>query len=277
MASGDLATLPDARAWCGVTGNVNADDDLLRRLISAASRIILAYLARETVALRSATERYDGNGRERLLLRCWPAHSITSLSIDGAVIAAASLASASPSGHALESWSGFPPGTRQRVDLFGGNLFSKGRQNVAITYLTGYGIVGEAATIPSDGKVTVAVPHGPWASDFGVTFATGAPMVAVAAGSTPSAGQYAIAADTPGQYQFAVADATAAVLISYGYVPHDLYQACVELVAERYKYKDRIGQASKALGGQETASFSLKDLSDAIRMMLNPYRNVVPG
>jgi hypothetical protein len=276
MASSDLATLPDARLWCGGTGNITADDDLLKRLISSASRIILSYLARDTIALRSVAERYDGQDRERLLLRGWPVLSVTSLSIDGVAIAAANLANNSPSGHALESWNGAPPGSRQRVDLFGGNTFCRGRQNVAIIYVAGYGVIGEAATIPTDGKVTVAAPHGPWASDFAVTFANGTPLSAVASSATPSAGHYAIAADTPGQYQFATADASQGVLISYGYTPHDLYQACVELVGERYKYKDRIGTASKTLGGQETVSFSLKDLSDAIRLMLNPYRNVVP-
>ena len=49
-------------------------------------------------------------------------------------------------------------------------------------------------------------------------------------------------------------------------------QACIEIVAERYRYRSRIGQVSQSLGGQETASYKLDALTDVIKTRLNPYR-----
>ena len=70
------------------------------------------------------------------------------------------------------------------------------------------------------------------------------------------------------------------VVVSYraGYrtIPPDLAQACIELVAQRYRERTRIGEASKSLGGGETVSFSQKDMNDATRAILAQYRAVVP-
>ena len=58
--------------------------------------------------------------------------------------------------------------------------------------------------------------------------------------------------------------------------PADLEQACIELVALRYKERDRIGQVSKSLGDGQTVSFWLKDMPDSVRTVLNAYRKVAP-
>jgi len=274
MSPSDLCTLADARAWCGVSGNAQVDDILIGRLISAISRTICGYINRPSVLPRTVTERRDGNSRTRMMLRHWPVSSLSGLSIDGAATPAAT-PGASPSGWLLDPWDGMPPGRPQSIDLFGYG-FGCGRQSVALTYVAGYLVSAEPQTIPADGAITVAAPFGPWASDMGVTLATGAVLTAVATGATPTAGQYALLGDSPGKYQFATADAGHALLISYGFIPFDLYQACAEQVAERYAYKSRIGHVSKSLGGQETMSYSLKDMNDATKMMLNPFRNVVP-
>ena len=65
------------------------------------------------------------------------------------------------------------------------------------------------------------------------------------------------------------------MLISYGYVPADLRQACIETVGERFRAKDRIGIQSKTLASQETITYSAKDLSAPIKMMLSYYARVV--
>ena len=62
----------------------------------------------------------------------------------------------------------------------------------------------------------------------------------------------------------------------YAEVPPDVAQATIELVGERFRTRERIGQASKTLGGQETTTFSLKSMNDAIAAMLAPYRRVIP-
>ena len=65
--------------------------------------------------------------------------------------------------------------------------------------------------------------------------------------------------------------------ISYGFIPAAINNACIEWVAERYRYRTRIGQSAQTVAGQQTASYSLKDIPDFIRASLDPYRSVVVG
>lgn len=60
----------------------------------------------------------------------------------------------------------------------------------------------------------------------------------------------------------------------YASVPPEIEQACLELVALRYKERDRIGHQSKALAG-ETVAFIVKDMPDSVRTILNNYRKVI--
>ncbi|MEN6630534.1 MAG: head-tail connector protein [Sulfuricella sp.] len=57
--------------------------------------------------------------------------------------------------------------------------------------------------------------------------------------------------------------------------PPEIEQACLELMAVRYKERDRIGQVSKSIGG-ETITFSQKDFPDPVRTILNNYKKDVP-
>jgi Phage gp6-like head-tail connector protein len=70
------------------------------------------------------------------------------------------------------------------------------------------------------------------------------------------------------------------VVVSYtaGYVvtPPEVAQACIELVAQRYKERGRIGEMSKSLGGGETVTFSQQDMSADIKTLLGRYRAVAP-
>ncbi|WP_053074270.1 head-tail connector protein [Chromobacterium sp. LK1] len=69
------------------------------------------------------------------------------------------------------------------------------------------------------------------------------------------------------------------VLITYqaGYdtTPPDIEQACIDLVALRFKERDRIGHQSKSMAG-ETVTFYIGELSPAARGVLTQYRKVVP-
>jgi hypothetical protein len=62
----------------------------------------------------------------------------------------------------------------------------------------------------------------------------------------------------------------------YAATPPDIAQACIELVALRYRERTRIGEISKAIGGSETVSFSQKDMSASILTLLQQYRVVAP-
>lgn len=77
-------------------------------------------------------------------------------------------------------------------------------------------------------------------------------------------------------YQFSSADAGASVLLNYGYIPSDLQDTCNELVSERYKYSQRIGERTHSLGGNETVAYDTTRMTPLIAGMLQPYRMVLP-
>lgn len=58
-------------------------------------------------------------------------------------------------------------------------------------------------------------------------------------------------------------------------IPSDLEQACIELVGQRYRDRDRIGLSSKGMAG-ETTAFIQKDMPDSVRTALKPYRRILP-
>jgi hypothetical protein len=141
-----------------------------------------------------------------------------------------------------------------------------------VAYKAGFAVQGEVQTVPSSSAYTVTAnaPFGAWGADQGVTYANGTALTQVS--GNPAVGQYSVSA---GIYTFNSADANAAVLISYSYVPSDIGHAAMEMVGERYRYKNRIGEVSKSLGGQETVSFSQKNMPDFIATLLQPYKRVI--
>jgi len=62
-----------------------------------------------------------------------------------------------------------------------------------------------------------------------------------------------------------------------GYVttPKDLEQACIEVVALRFKERDRIGHQSKSIGG-ETVTFITAEAPKSVLATLGWYKKVVP-
>jgi hypothetical protein len=58
-------------------------------------------------------------------------------------------------------------------------------------------------------------------------------------------------------------------------VPPEIEQACIELVGQRFRDKDRIGLASKGVGG-ETTAFLVKDMPDSCRTILDTYKRILP-
>jgi hypothetical protein len=280
MAASDLAVLADVKTWLsGSSGIGTSDDSLLARLITDVSGAIASYLGRPALMPRAYVERIDGNGKTRLYLRHYPVLQMTSLTIDNFAVPARVLpvtGTAHGKGYLLEPWDGLPPGRPQALDVFHA-AFHNGRQNVTIAYNAGYAVEGESATVPAAPgpyTVTALAPFGPWASDAGVVYSSGADSgtALTPVGGTPSAGQYNV---TSGAYSFAAADAGAAVSISYGFIPAAINNACIEWVAERYRYRTRIGQSAQSVSGQLTSSYSLKDMPDFVRASLDPYRAVV--
>jgi hypothetical protein len=262
----NLTSLSATKAWLDVTST--DDEKLLTRLIGAASRAIHAYLQRPNLFQHACNETYDGPGGCRLMLRQWPVLSVSAVTVDTTSVPASS--AFGQSGYRLEAWDGDTPGSPQCLDLSGYN-FWRGLGNIAVSYTAGYAVENEPWTVPGRPyQVTVTAPFGSWAVDQGVT-ANGVAMTSVT--TEPTASQYRV---IDGVYTFAAADTGKNVLISYSFVPADIEQACLELVGERYRTKDRIGEKSKSLGGQETISYSTAAMGDHVKMLLHPYRKVVP-
>jgi Phage gp6-like head-tail connector protein len=61
----------------------------------------------------------------------------------------------------------------------------------------------------------------------------------------------------------------------YAAIPPDLAQACIELVAQRYRERTRTGEVSRRIG-TEVVRYSQLDMSAAIKTLIQQYRLVAP-
>lgn len=255
---GDLTRLAQVREWLSGQAALSTDNDaLLKRLISSASVFALGYINRG-IAVASYDEWYDSGGVNFLSLRQWPIRTVTSIQFAGCEITQPA------SGNPLTNgWLVSPP-TRLEVR---GRHFPRGRSTVRVQYSAGYSTEGEAQAVPASGSPVVTT-NLCWLGDLGVKLADGTALVAVT--GAPGAGQYSV---DEGIYTFNVAQAGAAVSISYSSVPPDLEQAIIELVGERFRQKDRIGLNSQSLAQGETVNYLVKDMSENVRLTLERYQN----
>lgn len=274
MAASDLTTFSAVNAWLG--GNQSASTAQISGLITSISRAIYSGLQRPNILPMSYTDTVNGTDFRagRLLLKAWPVISFTSLYVDGALISPAPPLPMAPVGTygigwVLEAVDPSPPGRPQSLYMRGGG-FWRGVQNVVASYSAGYQ-VSETQTI-AGGTLTAIQPYGAWASDQGVVYATsGTALTKVA--SAPAQGQYSVT--TAGVYTFNSADNGASVVMSYGYLPADLAQACIEWVALRFTSQKSIGVKSQSLGGQETISYDTGPIPQFVMAAIQPYKRVV--
>jgi hypothetical protein len=79
-------------------------------------------------------------------------------------------------------------------------------------------------------------------------------------------------------YVFTRRPQNVAITYTAGYrvIPPDIAQACVDLVCLRYRERSRIGEVSRATGGTETVTYSQRDMSEHVRLLLSQYRLVTP-
>lgn len=284
LASGDLTTLSTAIAYVGDTPSAS----ILSGLITRISRMLLAELNRSCILPRTYNDAFSGSGTRQLILPNWPVLSIASVYVDGALATEASplivngvvAPFTTASGWTFPTWNGVPPGEPAVVVATGWPRFGFGLSNIGLTYRAGYEVDGEAATIPgTPWRVTPTQPYGIWASDEGVTYADGTALVAITSG-TPTVGHYV--PPDPGlptprnYYQFAEDDEDADVLLTYGFIPADLEQAVLELIADRYAYRRRAGIRSQMLASQETIVYDNTGLSAFVDATLSGYKSVLP-
>ncbi len=103
-----------------------------------------------------------------------------------------------------------------------------------------------------------------------------------AGAASPGYGQAGYSFDRLGLYLGAgavfprgVQNVSVAYTAGFASVPADLEQACISTVALRYKERDRVGYASKSIGG-ETVAFTIRDFPPDALTSLRNYVKVVP-
>lgn len=289
-----LTTLANVKQYIyGAGQTATTDDKYLQQTLNQLSGAILDYIQRPVLFKKQYTERRDGVGNTSMTLRNYPVLSVSSLTVAGSLTGSYGFASGTQTipaassigqaGYIIDLWDGTIADNPHRITL-NGYCFPRGKNNVQVVYTAGYSLT-ESYTISSAttssgaaglDKYTALQPYGTWGQDDGVVYASSGSSLTSLPSSTssvPTAGQYVV---TNGVYQFSGADNGLAVNISYSYIPSALEQACIQWVAERYSYKSRIGQRSKSLGGNETASYDLKAMPDFVALMVNPYRLWMP-
>lgn len=292
LLSGDLTTPQRAAIWMANAPTIPSP--ILSQLITSMTALIYSKLNRARLYSQTFTRVFDGLGNMQIILPDWPVTSISAVQQGQALVSPSVLptpGSSQPSGtnpgygYRYVPWTGNLPGDPTVLEFVGGYFYVK-PQNVKVTYQAGYLIENEAAVVPiTPFQITVQQPMGVWSRDNGVTYANGTPLVPVK--TITAIGQYIPPTDaTPGQYTFGAADTAADVLISYSFVPADLEEACIQMVAERYSYRSRIGEISKSLGGQETIRFSrgnsgppwgkTSSLPPEVMDLIWPYISVIP-
>ena len=290
LFAGDLTTPQRVATW--MAGAPNLPSPVLSQLIGSMTGLIYGKLSRSRVYSHTHTRYFNGVGNMQLVLPDYPVTSISSVQIGQAVIQPSVVplaGAAQPSGtnpcygYTFTPWNGGLPGANAVLEFRGG-YFPVGVQNVQVVYTAGYLIQAEAWTVPSTSpyQITVLQPEGIWSRDNGVTYANGTPLQAVSTITGP--GQYIIGPDsTPGLYTFGAADAGAAILISYSFIPAPLEEACIQMVNERYSYRSRIGEVSKSLGGQESVRFlrggrntGNNSLPPEVMDLISDYISVLP-
>ena len=260
-------------------------DTVLRALITRISAHIRAILNRNVLVPRTYVQQFSGQSTRQLVLPEYPLLVLTSLVIDGVTVSIAPQPGpdiTSSFGYRFQPWNGVPPGMPGVLDLTGLS-FIRGLQNVVATYTAGYQVTAEAQTVPAgpSPSITPFAPYGSWATDQGVVNATTGVAFTATSSGTPTVGQYQPPApdiDTPrSTYLFNTADANTPVLLSYGFIPADLEQVAIEIIAERAAYRSRVGMHSQSLAGQETMAFyDTSGIPAYAAEMLRPYESVLP-
>lgn len=270
----DLCTLDDVKDWLSIK-NSTACDSILARGISATSADFLRECKRlDLTPARDYTERYVGDGTDRLVLRHWPINDITTLTVDGSAVTES--ADLIADGYYFDADA--DPETRSSLILIG-SVFTQDRP-VIITYNAGYGLAAvtdELATVPAaPGPYAFKVADSVnFAYTTKVKYHGGADLVKVV--GAPAAGQYAVATD--GTITVHSSDAEASLDVSYARLgaPADVRQAVIEWVAYKYRGREFIGQTSKNLNQGETVSFQQVDAPDSVKAVIERYKRHVPS
>lgn len=120
-----LTTIDNVRAYLAFSKPDTATDELLERLIDAASEFVEQWLGR-TVLSAQIVEYHSGGNKDAIILKQAPITSVTSVVLDGRVLPAA-VEPADVGWMLVDNWLVYQHG-----------LFGRGRKNLVVTYEAGY-------------------------------------------------------------------------------------------------------------------------------------------
>jgi len=139
MAAGDLVTLPQAEAWLGVTSDPL---NIIASLISACSTQIQNWIGYQ-IATAAYIRIFNGIGGRTILLPDRPVNTVTSVTVDGISIPQA-IVPTTPGFLNDNKFCYMTRGGRWSNGQFSCDQFTRGVQNVVISYTAGY------STVPTD-------------------------------------------------------------------------------------------------------------------------------
>lgn len=125
MATGDLCTVSDVKAFLDIPAGTTTNDALLQTLVTNASSFVNNMVNRNLLSA-SYTETRNGVGGDRLPFREYPVTAVASVAIDGRAIQP----STSPEG--------FGYVFDDTMLYLRCGIFPRGVQNVVIQYTAGY-------------------------------------------------------------------------------------------------------------------------------------------
>lgn len=117
-----LVSLADVKNHLNIKAENTDNDGELQDAIDTASDVVESIVG--SLARRTVTETYSGNGTPGLALRRPPVISVTSVTVEGAVL--------DPSGYSLSD-----AGVLYRVSGYTDLLWPRGRNNIAVAYVVG--------------------------------------------------------------------------------------------------------------------------------------------
>lgn len=267
MASSLLTSLDAVKAELSTDQDFSADNQVLLKKIAAKSAQFRRLTSRH-VTLKTFTETIDGNDeriRRRVELSPWvsgtslggsyssvgaagyafnlaerPVVTLRSLTVDGISIPQAQ------NSNQPSQVDGWVLRDKYRVELVGQTYcFTRGLQNIVVSYDAGHIVEGEEQVIPNSGQLSTDES---FIADASMTFEDGTPMTKVS--SAPAASQYSVSES--GVYFFNTADFGKTVLITYASVPPDVEGAVIDMVVWDYTRRDHVGQKSVGLAGAAT-------------------------
>lgn len=266
-----LTTVAAVSAWAGDgTPPSAALAAIYTRLINNASRAFLGQVSRSTFLVHAVNEVRTGMDTNSMMLKDWPVlGDLTSLTVRGVTIPKQT--SFGGLGWVLDGWDGYTPGDPHQLSLVG-RCFPRDPGGVTISYTAGYATMGEVQTVDSTGYVWPMSPQGRFAADWKVLDASGATMIPTIS-PTPAVGSYVAPTSDQLPYQFNPAQGQ--VTLNYSFIPADVDQVISKWVGEWVKYKGRIGEKSRSLGGQESITYDLGAMPQDAMGMTKQYNAVL--